>query len=205
MIGVTIFATVINQFMQVFLTVITSSSTKTSNEDNLTRWFSMIKRIRMQPLGEGTDISVELKEEIENHFRHFWENDRVSTLLEKKQYFDSIPHKIQEHVMCSFLFSDILYRPAFQDFFRGGSDFDSRFIYEVSFGFMPRDFNPTASDRYIFEEEGDVTEIYFIIKGDWAIAFDSFAKNDMQGFSLEGTEEETVPADLARRGIVVAL
>jgi hypothetical protein len=30
----------------------------------------------------------------------------------------------------------------------------------------------------MFEEEVDVTEIYFIIKGDWAIAFNSFKFND---------------------------
>lgn len=41
---------------------------------------------------------------------------------------------------------------------------------------MPRQFKNTAEDRYILEEEGDVTEIYFIIKGDWAIAFNSFVK-----------------------------
>ena len=112
MIGVTIFATVMNNFMQMFL-ALTIPADRTNNEDNLTRWFSMIKRIRMQPFGEGTDISVELKEEIENHFRYFWENDRVASLLEKKQYFDSIPFRIQEHVMTQFLFSDILFRPAF--------------------------------------------------------------------------------------------
>jgi hypothetical protein len=40
---------------------------------------------------------------------------------------------------------------------------------------MPREFLDDPSDRYIYEEEGDVTEMYFIIKGEWCIAFNSFS------------------------------
>jgi len=42
--------------------------------------------------------------------------------------------------MCEFLFEDILKKAAFQGFFRPGKEFDSSFAYEVSFGFMPREF-----------------------------------------------------------------
>lgn len=55
-----------------------------------------------------------------------------------------------------------------------GKEFDTNFLYEIAFGFMPRLFKNTAEDRYIYEEEIDVTEIYFILKGEWAIAFNSF-------------------------------
>ena len=44
---------------------------------------------------------------------------------------------------------------------------------------MPREFQNTEEDRYLLEEEGDVTEIYFIVKGSWCVAFDSFAKDDL--------------------------
>lgn len=30
----------------------------------------------------------------------------------------------------------------------------------------------------MLEEEGDVTEIFFVLKGNWAIAFDCFTKLD---------------------------
>ena len=50
------------------------------------------------------------------------------------------------------------------------------FAYEVTFGLMPRQFLDNADDRFILEEEGDVTEIYFVMEGKWGIAFDSFAK-----------------------------
>ena len=39
---------------------------------------------------------------------------------------------------------------------------------------MPRMFKNTKEDRFILEEEGDVTEIYFIIQGDWAVGYNSF-------------------------------
>lgn len=63
---------------------------------------------------------------------------------------------------------------AFKSFFKIGDSFDSNFLYEIAFGFLPRQFKPTQEDRYMYEEEVDVTEIYFIIRGEWAIAFNSY-------------------------------
>ena len=40
------------------------------------------------------DIDPGLRDRIESHFRYFWDNDRTAVLLEKKEYFDSIPFKI---------------------------------------------------------------------------------------------------------------
>jgi len=57
-----------------------------------------------------------------------------------------------------------------------GNQFDSTFSYYISFGLMPREFLDDPNDRYIYEEEGDATEMYFIMTGDWCIAFDSFSK-----------------------------
>lgn len=41
---------------------------------------------------------------------------------------------------------------------------------------MPRQFKNTPEDRYMYEEESDVTEIYFILKGEWAVAFNCYFK-----------------------------
>ena len=59
-------------------------------------------------------------------------------LLEKKEYFDAIPHWIQEFIMTNFLFFDIIEKKSFDNFFRIGREFDSNFVYQVAFGFMPR-------------------------------------------------------------------
>jgi len=151
-------------------------------------WFNLIRKIKNQPNGSGLDINKDLKRQIESHFRFYWENDRREVLLEKKEYFDSIPFKIQDHIMCKFLFEDIIMNPAFKSFFRPGREFDSNFVYEVSFGFMPRQFRNSKEDRYILEEEGDVTEIYFIVNGEWAIGYNSF-RNNVPTFNFEEMSE----------------
>ena len=110
-IGVTLFSIVMNAFIKVVMTF--KDASFRDNEERLQRWLLLIKKIRCQPFGEGKDIPMELKEEIETHFRYFWENDRTAVLLEKKEYFDSIPFKIQDHIMCQFLFEDILKKTAF--------------------------------------------------------------------------------------------
>ena len=141
-------------------------------------WLNLIRKIKNQSQqGSGLDIKPSLKTQIEDHFRYYWENDRREVLLDKKEYFDSIPFKIQNHIMCKFLFEDIIGNPAFQAFFRPGREFDTNFVYAVSFGFMPRRFMNNKDDRYILEEEGDVTEIYFIVNGEWAIGYNSFRNN----------------------------
>jgi hypothetical protein len=40
---------------------------------------------------------------------------------------------------------------------------------------MPREFLDEPSDRYLLEEEGDATEMYFIMHGQWCVAFNSFS------------------------------
>ena len=111
--------------------------------------------------------------------------------------------------MTEFLFEDIFMKSAFKTFFQSGKEFEANFMFEVAFGFMPREFSDDADDRYLFEEEGDATEIYFIMKGDWAICFDSYAKDDLQGmrFDEEGqTEDEAYKrSDMTKRGLVIAL
>ena len=109
--------------------------------------------------------------------------------------------------MCQFLFDDILKITAFKSFFRTGKRVDPNFAYEVAFGFMPREFQDDPIDRYIMEEEGDVTEIYFIMNGQWAIAFDSFVKGDRpdQRTPHEDEDDMRCPADMTKRGIVVGI
>jgi hypothetical protein len=91
--------------------------------------------------------------------------------------------------MCKFLFQDIFELPAFKSFFKMGREFDDNFVYEIAFGFMPRLFKNTPEDRYMLEEEENVTEIYFIIKGEWAIAYNSYLK-PQDGLAYEKEEEE---------------
>jgi hypothetical protein len=103
------------------------------------------------------------------------------------------------------LFNDFISKSAYKTFFETGTNFNTRFCYEVSFGFMPREFNDTPEDRYIYEEEGDVTEIYFIVSGNWAVAFDSFSKYDADEVDLSDLGCLKGTADMSKKGILIAM
>jgi len=201
--GVTFFSILMNGFIEVVVSI--KGDNNSNYEDSLQRWFGLIRKIKNQPLGGNSqDIKPKLKQQIEEHFRYYWDHDRTSVLDEKKEYFDSIPFKIKEHIMCKFLFEDIIEKAAFKSFFRAGREFDSNFVYEVAFGFMPRMFKNTKEDRFILEEEGDVTEIYFILNGDWAVGYNSFQAN-ASTFNFDS--EFDLPAgcdDLSEKGIMIA-
>ena len=42
----------------------------------------------------GVNKTIITKQEIEEHFEYHWQYDRVSILLQKKEYFDSIPYSL---------------------------------------------------------------------------------------------------------------
>ena len=79
--------------------------------------------------------------------------------------------------MTVYLFSDIFRQ--FKRFFNVDSAKETRFLYDVAFGFMPRNFTTNDDDKIIYDEEEDVPEMYFIIEGNVAIAFSLIAN----GFS----------------------
>lgn len=202
--GVTFFSILMNNFIDVVLSM--KANSLNDNEDQLQSWFVMIKKIKNQPESGTMDIPIELRDRIENHFRYFWDNDRVAVVLKRKEFFESIPNRIQNHIMCKFLFQDLFTMSAFKSFFKPGKEFDhNNFLYEISFGFMPRQFKNTADDRYMYEEEVDVTEIYFIIKGDYAIAFNSFQKLSDNILSSNIADEELKgPKDMWEQGYLIA-
>ena len=124
----------------------------------------------------------------------------------KKEYFEGIPFDVRDSIVTDFLFKDILERPAFKLFIQGGAMHDPAFVYEVSFGFLPRQFEATQQDRYFIEEESDVTEIYFVIKGSWAVAFNIYVQADLveEEKSALSSEDSGLPEDMRKAGQVIA-
>jgi hypothetical protein len=80
-IGVTFFAILVNNFTEVTVSFLNDNSNNKTDELNL--WFDLIKMIRNQPQGGSKDISLDLKERIDVHFRYLWDNDRANILIEK--------------------------------------------------------------------------------------------------------------------------
>jgi hypothetical protein len=76
--------------------------------------------------------------------------------------------------MTDYLYNDIFIKQkVFKTFLNMGQRMDSSFLYDLSFGFLPRKFGTSERDRYIYEVGQDVTEMYFLIEGSWAICFDA--------------------------------
>jgi len=66
-------------------------------------------------------------------------------------------------------------------------------------------YQPTVDDRYIYEEEGDVTEINFVLKGDWAIAFNTYmVLDDTTELKANAGSEMEIPPDMMEKGHWIA-
>lgn len=71
--------------------------------------------------------------------------------------------------MTVYLFADLFKQ--FKRFFILDSSKDTRFLYDVAFGFMPRKFEATEEDQIIYDEEEEVPEMYFVTEGIVGIGF----------------------------------
>ena len=76
-------------------------------------------------------------------------NDRLACI--DAQYLESLPVKIRTQIMTVYLFQDIFLK--FRRFFKVDTDDELEFLYDISFGFLPRHFLPTDDDRIIYDEE----------------------------------------------------
>lgn len=68
--------------------------------------------------------------------------------------------------MTNYLFADVFF--LFRKFFNTYKYRDSKFLYEVGFGFLPREFDV---GEIIYEEEDEASEIYFILEGECGISY----------------------------------
>jgi CRP-like cAMP-binding protein len=62
--------------------------------------------------------------------------------------------------MTNYMFKDVFYN--FRQFFLTYENRETKFLYEVSFGFKPRLFE---KKEIIYEEGDEVSEMYFILSG----------------------------------------
>jgi hypothetical protein len=71
--------------------------------------------------------------------------------------------------MTDHLFKDVFKK--FHVFFQTKEYKESRFLYDVTFGFMPRRFDTGEEDWIIYDEEDEVPEMYFILSGSIGIGY----------------------------------
>jgi hypothetical protein len=67
---------------------------------------------------------------------------------------------MKRRLMTNYLFEDLFSK--FRLYFKVDNNRDSKFLYDISFGFMPRYFDPhEEEDQIIYDEESEVPEMYF--------------------------------------------
>ena len=76
--GVTFFSILMNGFIEVVVSI--KEDNFRNHEEALQKWFGMIRKIKNQPSGGSRDIKPQLKSQIEEHFRYYWDHDRTSVL-----------------------------------------------------------------------------------------------------------------------------
>ena len=121
----------------------------------LHNWMTLLTRFRDKPLPNS------LYRQINDHFKHYWANDRLVHIPKKDPFLMALPKKIKRGLIVHYLFDDIIYN--FRYFFNPVKNKDSKFLYDVSFGLVPRHFGEGEEDCVIYEEEEEVLEMYFIM------------------------------------------
>ena len=137
---------------------------------DLHNWLLLLTRFtNNQPLPKS------LTAQIEQNFNYFWQKNRLESVHneEDRAYLQVLPDKVKTQIMTVYLWCDIFNN--FKKFFNIDNVKDCKFLYDVGFGFMPRNFDPNSEDKIIYDEEDDVIEMYFIVEGIVGVGFSLIA------------------------------
>jgi len=88
------------------------------------------------------------------------------------QFLQELPKSLKKNIMVQFLYDDVFYN--FKNFFKTRKYADSKFLYDVALNLSPRIFFPETHRCIIYDEEDEVAEMYFIMKGEVGIGFQTF-------------------------------
>lgn len=72
-------------------------------------------------------------------------------------------------MISQYLFKDLF--KAFHRFFEDESIKNKELLSDISYGFLPRNFTATEDDRIIYDENQEISELYFILEGFIGIGF----------------------------------
>ena len=118
-------------------------------------------------------LPLSLYNQISAHFDYFWTYDRLSLIQQHSETLNELPSSMKRKLMTNYVYEDIFKN--FKFFFKSSCDSsrELNFLYDVSFGFLPRNFDPVfdEDDRYIYHEEDEVPEMYFCMEGLVSVGF----------------------------------
>ena len=128
----------------------------------LRNWLTFLSRFtNKKPLPRS------LYNQISQHFDYFWTYDRVAAIHQHSDTLNELPKSMKRKLMTNYLFEDIFKN--FKFFFKTTQDSnrEQKFLYDISYGFLPRHFDPQndPDDEIIYDEEDEVPEMYFCLEG----------------------------------------
>lgn len=160
LLGVAFFSFIMGNFIE----IITSYDQKMGIIDkgtDLHNWMTLLTRYT-----NNKPLPKSLINSIDNHFTYFWANDRLSSVSKDDKYMSALPISIKRTIMINYLFQDVFYK--FRQFFHTFEQRENEFLYDISFGFMPRKFE---ENEVVYDEEDEVPEVYFIMEGNIGVGF----------------------------------
>ena len=160
LLGVAFFSFIMGNFIE----IITSYDQKMGIIDkgtDLHNWMTLLTRYT-----NNKPLPKSLINSIDSHFTYFWANDRLSSVSKDDKYMSALPISIKRTIMINYLFQDVFYK--FRQFFHTFEQRENEFLYDISFGFLPRKFE---ENEIIYDEEDEVPEIYFIMEGNIGVGF----------------------------------
>jgi hypothetical protein len=158
--GVTFFSYIMGNFID----IISNYDEKKGNIDkstDLNNWLTLLTRFT-----NHKPLPAPLVNKIESHFMFFWAHNRLAHISREDHFMAALPRSIKRAIMISYLFQDIFFQ--FRQFFNTFQNRDSKFLYDIAFGFMPRKFE---ENEIIYDEDDEVPELYFIIEGEVGVGY----------------------------------
>ncbi len=129
------------------------------------KWMTLLTRYT-----NNKPLSRKLTNQIEHHFAYFWQHDRLASITQHYKTLNELPKSMKRRLMTNYLFEDIFFK--FRHFFYTDENRESKFLYDVAFGFMPRYFDATDEEEQIlYDEEDEVPEMYFVLEGKIGIGY----------------------------------
>ena len=102
--GVAFFSYIMGNFIEII-----SNYEKKMGEEFISKNSDLYEYILLLTrFNNGQPLPKSLTSAIEQHFSHFWPNDRIAYLnMEDENYLDDLPKKTQNQIMSVYLFSDV--------------------------------------------------------------------------------------------------
>ncbi len=128
--GVAFFSVIMGSFIQIVLGFDDLTEEK-DDSSGLHQWLNLLNRFTKKK-----SIKRSLQAEIDDHFKHYWANNRLVEVTEKAEFMKALPRVIKKNIMVQFLYDDVFYK--FKNFFQTRKYAESKFLYDISYNLKPR-------------------------------------------------------------------